>query len=656
MGIRWQIQFKSILGTSYVLSIYDASYSASGTITQLIGGESPFVTSEDEDQDIYKPIRNQSGYIRFIAENTSVVGQMMPSNPIERPVVLKDGNGNICWAGFLSNEQYSQNWEPCPYEVEIPVVSIMTAMKGVEFTKSEGYTSLMNLIITIDSYLPYTTDLYLPSDIPDRNLFVNNNNFREFLTIPERSERGTSDKYECKYIYDCMEEFCKYFGVSLHEYNGSFYFVTHNAYEYEDVDLGGHSQQSQWGSITIEFMTICGTDNQVDYSQAFRRIIGTFELGKSKAEDVFSIKDSFFKLFSVQGAYPTSAPVDLLFYGNSEILPYKDGIQQTSWIDSYSLSDYGGQIIRHPENDAGDVEQTGVSWNDYFLIHSQKSMAGSPSRGIVFNVPNYIYINSGEYTALNISCNVSAWFNVTQSGDFIKRLHCKVKVGNYWLKSEIPSTSPDYTNYTWTTTESTCWLLIDNGNVTMKKALYTLNYHTQSQMEKITGFAIDMPSGLSAGYHAVYMELICNNENTADFGEYAYIRYLVSNIQVRVLRAVNSLSEPTPDFDSNKIIRFNDIVGEDYSVDSIISTKRGTQFGTGAAVDSNRAYITTKYDELGIVRRTLALSVSKEILSIDVRKRTKPIDYVTVNNADYNILSQSMNWRDDVNRIKIRKQ
>jgi hypothetical protein len=175
-------------------------------------------------------------------------------------------------------------------------------------------------------------------------------------------------------------------------------------------------------------------------------------------------------------------------------------------------------------------------------------------------------------------------------------------------------------------------------------------------MEEITGFAIDMPSGLSAGYHAVYMELICNNENTADFGEYSSIGYLVSDIQVRVLRAVNSLSEPTPDLESNKIIRFNDIVGEDYSVDSIISTKRGTQFGAGAAVDSNRAYITTKYDELGIVRRTLALSVSKEILSIDVRKRTKPIDYVTVNNADYNILSQSMNWRDDVNRIKIRKQ
>lgn len=655
MGIRWQIKFKSFLGTSYVLSIYDSSYSASGSITQLTGAANPFETSEDKDQDIYKPIRNQSGYIRFIAESASVITQMMPTNPISRPVVLRDGSNNICWAGFLSNEQYSQDWEPCPYEVEIPVVSIMMAMQGVEFTQSEGYTSLLSLLNTIDSYLPYTTDLVVPSDVPEGNVFVNNNNFREFLTIPERAERGTSDKYECKYIYECVEEFCKYFGVSLHEYKGSFFFVEHNASDYEDVDLSGGSRQSQWGSIAISYLEICGADNHMDYSQAFRRIIGTFELGKSKAEDVFSLPDSFFKMFSVYGAYPTGYPTELLFYGNSEIKPYKNGTQQTAYIDD-STSDYGGQIIRHHDDNPHDVSRHGSAWYDYFFVFSQKSNAGTPSRAIVFNIPNYIYINSGEYMALNINCKVSAWYDVTQSGDFIKRLHMKVKVGNYWLKSEIPSTSPSNTNYTWTTTESTCWLLIDNGSVTMEHALRTLDFHLEAQMEEITGFAIDMPSGLSAGYHAVYMELICNNEATDDFGEYSSIGYLVSNIQMKVLRAVNSVSEPTADFEENTIRRFNENVGEDYTVDSIISTKRGTQFGTGAALNSSHAYITTKYDELGIIRRNNALSVSKEILTIDVRKTTQPIDYVTVNSNDYNILSQSINWRDDVNRIMIRKQ
>ena len=653
MGIRWQIQFKSFLGTSYVLSIYDSSYSSSGTVTQLIGGAAPFETSEDKDQDIYKPIRTQSGYIRFIAESASVISQMMPSNPIDRPVILHDGNSNVCWAGFLSNEQYSQKWDTCPYEVEIPVVSVMMAMKGVEFTQNEGYTSLLSLMNTINGYLPFTTDLTMPSDIPF-NVFVNNNNFREFLTLPERAERGTNNIYECKYIHECVEEFCKYLGVSLHEYKGSFYFVTHNAADYNDVDLSGQTRPSQWGAVTMSYLTICGADNRMDYSQAFRSIIGTFNLGMSKAEKVFSLPDSFCKMFSGQGAYASPVPENLLFYGNSEVLPYKNGTQQTSWIDS--TSEYGGQIIRHREGDAHDVSQTGFAWNDYFFVYSQKANAGNPSKAIVFNIPNYIYINSGEYTALNINCKVNAWYNVTQSGDFIKKLHCKVKVGNYWLKAEIPSGSPDATQYSWTTTESTCWLIIDNGSVTTEGAILAIDYRTESQMEHVNGLAIDMPSGLAAGYYSVYMELICNNERTDDFDIYDSIGYLVSGLEINVLRAVNSVTEPTPDLEANTVRRFNDIMGEEYSVDSIISTKRGTQFGTGAALDASHAYITTKYDQLGIIRRNNALGVSKEILTIDVRKNAMPVDYVTMDSNNYDILSQSINWRDDVNTIMIRKK
>ena len=94
MGIRWQIKFKSFLGTDYVLNIYDSEWSPIGNITQLKGADVPFITNEDNDEDIYKPIRNQSGYIRFIVENTSIVGQMMPVQWTDRPVVLTAGETN----------------------------------------------------------------------------------------------------------------------------------------------------------------------------------------------------------------------------------------------------------------------------------------------------------------------------------------------------------------------------------------------------------------------------------------------------------------------------------------------------------------------------------------------------------------------------------
>lgn len=652
MGIRWQIKFKSFLGTAYVLNIYDSEWSPIGNITQLKGADVPFITNEDNDEDIYKPIRNQSGYIRFIAENTSIVGQMMPSNPTDRPVVLTAGETTIRWAGFLSNEQYSQPWQPCPYVVEIPVVSMTMAMRGVKFTQAEGYTSLLGLINTINGYLPFTTELVVPSDIPVGNVFVNNNNFREFLTIPERADRGTTDMYECRYIYECVEEFCKYFGISLHEYQGVFYFTTHNATLYEDVDLSGNTRENLWSTYTLAKLVLCGASNLVDFSQVFRSITGIFITGRDKAENVYSSPDSFFKNFLVEGDYFNT---DLLFYGNNEILPYANGIQQTLWI-SGSPTYSGGQIIRHRDETLNIINAKGSSWNDYFNVYSQKADAGSPQTAIAFNIPNKIYINDNEYTALNISCSVGAWYELTQGEDFIKRLHCKVKVGNYWLMSEHPSSSPDSTQYSWTTSESSCWLLIDNGSVTMENAIVTLDFRAEAQMENITGFAIDMPSDLVPGYYNVYMELLCNAEDTADFDIYSSIGYLVRDLRVKVLRAVNNVSQPTPDFEENSIIRFNDKMGEDYGVDGIITTKRGTQYGVGMALDADHGYISTKYDELGVIRRANALGDIKEILTIDVRKNIQPTDLVAIHSSDYSLLSQAVNWRDDTNTMRIRKK
>ena len=56
----------SLLGTSYEADIYDNDFT--GTPTEVIAGAQPFVTRELEDEDIYTPIRTQSGYLRFIVD------------------------------------------------------------------------------------------------------------------------------------------------------------------------------------------------------------------------------------------------------------------------------------------------------------------------------------------------------------------------------------------------------------------------------------------------------------------------------------------------------------------------------------------------------------------------------------------------------------
>jgi hypothetical protein len=318
-----------------------------------------------------------------------------------------------------------------------------------------------------------------------------------------------------------------------------------------------------------------------------------------------------------------------------------------------TTSDSGGQIIRRRDERLNIVERNGSAWSDLFWISSQKDEANTPESAIKFNIPRKIYLNDDEYAALNIDATVLPYNDATQGEGFIKKLHCKVKVGDYWLN--IIEQSGYWPRYEWTTTESRCYLKVDeSGNITMDGLQYTISWQANAAMDSINGFAIDLPAGLDPGNYSIYFELLANAEQAADFGEYSSIDYLVSGLTIRVLRGVNNPTEPTPNFDHNTIIRdTNGMYEDDYIVECPITSKRGVQYGAGMALTSGKAYVSTKYDQLGIVRRAAIMNKSREVLTVKVRNNTQPIDSVDYKSQTYGILSQSINWRDNENEIRI---
>ena len=521
-------------------------------------------------------------------------------------------------------------------------------MQGVSFTQSDGYTSLFDLVTTISQYLPIPIEITAPEYTPIQDVYVQNNNFREFLTIAERTERSTTDKYECETLYECVDAFCQYFGLSLHEYGNSFYFVSlPDDINYEDIDPQGNTQQSQWGDLDLSWFILFSSNNEQSFSPIYRRIMGIFDTGRDKAEDIYTF-EAFLKQFEVEGAYSNNS--ELLFYGNDETWPYINGVHNAAHISS---PDSGGQIMRMKDVFYDEDFSRDSAWTDCFFVYSQKneiSASGEPA--LQFHIPRKVYVNADEFAAINIDFSLSAYYNVTQSGDFIKHVYFKLKVGNYWLHSSTGQSGKQ--EYDWTTTESVAAFDISNGSINSKNA--NMDWRIEAQMDKISGFAVGLPNALSAGYYTVYFEFVANAEKTSDFGTYSAIGYLFKNLSINVLRAVNNPLEPTPDYDKNTVIRMlSGLYKEDYDVSSKITTKRGTQFGAGMALTAQHEYVTTQYDQLGVVRRTQLLNKSREILRIGVRKHTQPIDTVTIEDATYGILSQSIEWRDDRNEIQIIK-
>ena len=116
----------------------------SGDLVTLTGAEQPFVTQEDDESDIFTPIRIQTGYLRVIdqTEDGSLLETVMPTNNTQKLVRLYTGtwdsafetftDGIIRWQGFLCAEAFTQAWDKNVKVIEFPVKSLLGALDDVQ--------------------------------------------------------------------------------------------------------------------------------------------------------------------------------------------------------------------------------------------------------------------------------------------------------------------------------------------------------------------------------------------------------------------------------------------------------------------------------------------------------------------------------------------
>ena len=136
---HWQVPFMSLDGISYTISIYEWDYQ--GSIVTLKGGPDPFVTQEDDSDDIFTNIRVQTGYINIILDPASIPAEadylaaIAPKNNTEKMVRLKHSEGNntvIDWQGFLQAQLFDQPWNQTARLIQMPVKSMLACLEDVE--------------------------------------------------------------------------------------------------------------------------------------------------------------------------------------------------------------------------------------------------------------------------------------------------------------------------------------------------------------------------------------------------------------------------------------------------------------------------------------------------------------------------------------------
>ena len=287
-AIRWQVPFASISGTKYRVDIYDEQDGTWSGITQLLAGETPFVTDEDSSEDFFCPLRPQTGTLQVCTAlpdgGRISLDELLPANNIARPIRLLnlDNSNAIEWQGFLSCEAYSQNYTAIPENLTLSVISVLEAMDSVEVNQNT-MTEVMTLnkiigetLSFFDSEVGLSSFSYIYYSMTDYRIFnagAEANAFFEEKDIQllhslTYSVQGCS----CKEI---IERLCKFMGWVCREQGTTIYLSRLNETIgwYRDTisnftnSFGTNATYAGYSSYGMSSLDWRGTDHKIDLRQ-----------------------------------------------------------------------------------------------------------------------------------------------------------------------------------------------------------------------------------------------------------------------------------------------------------------------------------------------------------------------------------------------------
>jgi len=237
-AVHWTVSFRSLKNIPYRVDIYDEGYS--GSPVQLPGAREVFTTAEDASEDFFAPIRPQSGSLRLIDTDGTLLEQLIPANATARPVRLVNvNNDSVVWQGFLSPESYTQGYTSVTQELELPLISSLRAMCAEELTTlaSMQFTSILahfahclssfNVKVDISGWFG---NIYFPTRyfavMRDKKVFQNFAWSAEELT---NQETVTVDVHS-ESINEVLSRICSFFGCVLRESGRNLYMTDVQCY------------------------------------------------------------------------------------------------------------------------------------------------------------------------------------------------------------------------------------------------------------------------------------------------------------------------------------------------------------------------------------------------------------------------------------------
>lgn len=644
------LSWKSFKGIDYVLSIDDGA----NTTTALTPGASPFVTQVSDSDDFYSPVREQTGNIGIVGE-VNVMEELLASTPDERPVTLsatQSGTTSTVWKGYLQTSAFSQPWDKGPNDISIPVVSHLGIIESYDFEET-GYLNFADFIGRMNActgtacFSSFVFPLLIEPDVTLAYKF-SGLNFADW--------EDDTQSYEYSDYKKVLEEYCKVFGLVAMEAGDVLYFIAPDDYsgyyrftaaQLSTIASGGTAEYTYIAPESV-IGVIYGADHEISYQPGKKSIKIT---GNSNPMDKTLYSLSLENMTQVNtdygqksGNYGEDKPELMVYYtknysgdGIVTVLNPGTNVRFNSWesgddaTGSSLVSERWYLINSAIRRDSYWVDDTG--WMNHVVFKGDSSMAQTP----------VVTIHTGKYlerTRLYGDCYLLINFNVKRLAatgatyeNFSGNLYVTVSVGSDTLYSDI--------------------CVIKDGT--------TKSYGVAGVMMDATeGLIINQTNGYFGSGEVV---VTIAQPVAGDFWEsldYLYW-YSISNIKVSLSNSWTRHLEDVEDVNIEERIIESGFVDE-LSQENAFTTYRTDQMGYGIILDSSLNLISTLYDnktpeDALADRMATHYNESKKKLRVQlegVGHLFPPSSRVLPGSGTVmTCLSQSMNWRDDLNEVTL---
>ena len=207
-----------------------------GNSIMLKGSMHPFFTQEDDDDDMFAPIRKQSGYLRIVDDGKAADGvtafdwhDMIPAKDTSRPVTLARKQGNnwiLMWRGYMQAQDFGSRLYGNPQEREFPIQCVLSVLDGQDINYTE--TGIHNFAYLLKQVLDGITNDQRPEKIVIQSASSNNGN-DAMMWLQTKIDWSNfavdgDDGLEARFtLYECLEEMCRFWGWTARTWRGVLY-------------------------------------------------------------------------------------------------------------------------------------------------------------------------------------------------------------------------------------------------------------------------------------------------------------------------------------------------------------------------------------------------------------------------------------------------